>query len=130
MDGKDLFETYNEKGKLVYPDEVAFASLPWHPHAKFEGVELKHLITSEQTSGLFSYHLVRIAPNKKIGKHLHEKQLETHEVISGSGICNSNGKTYSYVPGNIGVFPMNIEHEIVADEAGMCIFAKFIPALL
>ena len=26
-------------------------------------------------------------PNKKIGNHIHEKQLETHEVIAGADIC-------------------------------------------
>ncbi len=50
-------------------------------HPAFEGVVLKHIVTSEKMDGQFSFHLVRIAPNKKIGSHIHEKQLETHEVI-------------------------------------------------
>lgn len=130
MNDYDLFKTFEEKGMLVYPEKIDFGSLPWNDHPIFEGVALKHLITSKQTSGLFSYHLVKVAPNKKIGMHVHEKQLETHEVIAGSGVCNSNNETYDYIPGHIGVFPMNVEHEIVAGEEGMYIFAKFIPALL
>ena len=36
---------------------------------------------------LYSYHLVRIAPGKSILDHIHDPQLETHEVISGKGTC-------------------------------------------
>lgn len=84
MDYKNLFEKFNEGGKLLLPDAtITFDVIPWSKHPTFEGVELKHIITSERTDGQFSYHLVRIAPNKKIGNHIHEKQLETHEVIAG-----------------------------------------------
>lgn len=87
MDYKNLFEKFDEEGKLLLPGaEVSFDAIPWSKHPTFEGVELKHIITSEKTGGQFSYHLVRIAPNKKIGNHIHEKQLETHEVISGAGV--------------------------------------------
>ena len=89
MDYKNLFEKFNEGGKLLLPDAT------WSKHPTFEGVELKHIITSEKTDGQFSFHLVRIAPNKKIDNHIHEKQLETHEVISGAGICVKNGAEVS-----------------------------------
>ena len=46
----------------------------------------QRLMHKAETSGQFSFHLVRIAPNKKIGNHIHEKQLETHEVISQNRI--------------------------------------------
>jgi hypothetical protein len=51
---------------------------------------------SKNTNGQFSYHLVKIVPNKTIGKHVHKEQLETHEVIAGSGICVSNGVQLKY----------------------------------
>ena len=71
MDYKNLFEKFNEGGKLLLKDAtVTFDAIPWSKHPTFEGVELKHIITSERTDGQFSYHLVRIAPNKKIGSHL------------------------------------------------------------
>lgn len=35
-------------------------------------------------NGKFSYHLVRIAPDCSIGNHIHETQLETHEVYADS----------------------------------------------
>ena len=88
MDYKNLFEKFNEEGKLLLPEAtITFDVIPWSKHPTFEGVELKHIITSERTDGQFSYHLVRIAPNKKIGNHIHERQLETHEVIFGTGVC-------------------------------------------
>lgn len=131
MEFKDLFEKFNNDGKLLLPDRTtAFGDIVWFKHPTFEGVELKHIITSEQTDGQFSYHLVRIAPNKKIGNHTHQEQLETHEVISGSGICiNDNSKLF-YEAGVISILPPNIPHGVIAGTDGLYLFAKFMPALV
>lgn len=130
MDYKNLFEKFNEGGKLLLPDAtVTFDAIPWSKHPAFEGVELKHIITSERTNGQFSYHLVRIAPNKKIGSHIHEKQLETHEVISGTGVCVNDGVELPYETGIISIFPVGVPHEVIAGGDGLCLFAKFMPAL-
>ena len=84
---KNLFEAFNQ-GHLILPDKTLdFESVPWSKHPTFDGVELKHIVTSSDTNGEFSYHLVRITPNKSILNHIHEHQLETHEVISGQGTC-------------------------------------------
>lgn len=124
-----IFEKF-EKGKMfLNGQEVDFASIPWSPHTKFEGVALKHLITAKDTDGTFSYHLVKIEPQKKIGMHIHETQLETHEVVAGKGICKSKELELSYEIGNIGVFSAGIEHEIIAGDEGLYIFAKFLPSL-
>lgn len=130
MDYKNLFEKFNEGGKLLLPDAaVAFDTIGWSAHPVFEGVALKHIVTSEKTDGQFSFHLVRIAPNKRIGSHIHEKQLETHEVISGAGVCVNNGAEMSYEPGVISIFPIGVPHEVIAGEEGLFLFAKFMPAL-
>ena len=130
MDYKNLFEKFNEGGKLLLPDvTVDFDAIPWSKHPTFEGVELKHIITSEKTDGQFSFHLVRIAPNKKIGNHIHEKQLETHEVICGTGVCVNNGAELLYEAGRISIFPIGVPHEVIAGEDGLYLFAKFMPAL-
>ena len=130
MDYKNLFEKFNEGGKLLLKDAtVTFDAIPWSKHPTFEGVELKHIITSERTGGQFSYHLVRIAPNKKIGSHIHEKQLETHEVISGTGVCVNDGVELPYEAGIISIFPVGVPHEVIAGDDGLCLFAKFMPAL-
>ena len=130
MDYKNLFEKFNEGGKLLLPDAtITFDAIPWSKHPTFKGVELKHIITSERTDGQFSYHLVRIAPNKKIGNHIHEKQLETHEVISGTGVCVNDGVELPYETGVISIFPIGVPHEVIAGDDGLCLFAKFMPAL-
>ena len=130
MNYKNLFEKFKEGGKLLLKDAtVTFDAIPWSKHPAFEGVELKHIITSERTDGQFSYHLVRIAPNKKIGSHIHEKQLETHEVISGTGVCVNDGVELPYETGVISIFPIGVPHEVIAGDDGLCLFAKFMPAL-
>lgn len=130
MDYKNLFEKFNEGGKLLLPDAtVTFDAIPWTKHSASPGVELKHIITSERTDGQFSYHLVRIAPNKKIGNHIHKKQLETHEVISGTGVCINDGVELPYEAGVISIFPIGVPHEVNAGDDGLCLFAKFVPAL-
>lgn len=130
MDYKNLFEKFNEEGRLVLPNvRVVFGDIAWYEHPCFEGVELKNIVTAENTNGLFSFHIVRIAPNKRIGLHIHEKQTETHEVIAGEGICINNGVELHYEAGTVSVFPMKIPHEVIAGENGLYLFAKFIPAL-
>ena len=130
MDYKNLFEKFNEGGKMLLPDAaVAFDTIQWSKHPVFEGVELKAIITSERTDGQFSYHLVKIAPNKKIGNHIHEKQLETHEVISGVGVCVNDGVKLPYEVGVISIFPVGVPHEVIAGDDGLYLFAKFMPAL-
>lgn len=124
-----LFEQFNS-GFLKLPDsEKAFAKIPWSVHPVFEGVELKHLVTAKDTDGQFSYHLVRIAPGKSIQNHIHATQLETHEVIAGSGICINNGAKITYEAGTISLLPAGIPHEVTAANDGLYLFAKFIPAL-
>ena len=65
----------------------------------FKGAWLKHIVTAKDTDGKFSYHLVQIAPDYSIGNHTHEPQLETHDVIKGSGKCVNAGNTIPYEPG-------------------------------
>lgn len=131
MEFKDLFEQFNNEGKLLIPDNtVSFADIPWNRHAVFDGVELKHIVTSAHTNGKFSYHLVRIAPNMKIGNHAHTEQLETHEVITGDGICINNGTEIVYKSGVISILPKAVPHEVIAGDEGLYLFAKFMPALI
>lgn len=125
----EVFEKFNE-GNLRLPNkEISFSEIAWSKHPVFEGVELKHIIKAEDTNGQFSYHLVRIAPNKSIKNHIHESQLETHEVIAGSGECINDGVKISYESGVISIMPAKIAHEVNAGPDGLYMFAKFIPAL-
>lgn len=125
----ELFEKFND-GFLKLPDAIKeFVNIPWSVHPVFEGVELKHIVTAKDTDGQFSYHLVRIAPGKSIKNHVHETQLETHEVIAGSGICINNGSEIIYEAGTISIMPAGILHEVTAEKDGLYLFAKFIPSL-
>lgn len=130
MKYQDLFEKFDTEGELRLPDgAVSFGEIPWSRHPAFDGVALKHIVTAGETGGQFSYHLVRIAPGKAIGSHIHQVQLETHEVIAGSGTCVNNGVELAYEPGVISILPMGLPHEVKAGPDGLSLFAKFIPAL-
>lgn len=126
---KQLFEKFNN-GTMVIPGKtIDFRTLAWNKHPVFEGVELKHIITGAETDNQFSYHLVRIAPEKAIKNHIHETQLETHEVIAGEGICINDGARLAYEEGTISIIPAGIPHEVIAGKDGLYLFAKFMPAL-
>ena len=127
MNSNEIFDMFN-KGKLTGTG-ISFNDISWYPHSKFEGVEMKNIITSGETGGKFSFHLVKIAPYKKIGLHIHENQLETHEVIFGEGLCKTEDNECAYKSGRIAIFPAKTKHEITAGAEGLYIFAKFIPAL-
>ena len=130
MTYQDLFEKFNTGGQLRLPNAtISFSNIPWSKHPTFDGVELKHIVTAKETEGQFSYHLVRIAPGKAIGNHIHQTQLETHEIISGTGICINNGAKLTYEPGVISILPIGTPHEVQAGSDGLYLFAKFIPAL-
>lgn len=130
MTYQDLFEKFNTEGQLRLPNAtISFSNIPWSKHPTFDGVELKHIVTAKETEGQFSYHLVRIAPGKAIGNHIHQTQLETHEIISGTGICINNGAKLTYEPGVISILPIGTPHEVQAGSDGLYLFAKFIPAL-
>jgi quercetin dioxygenase-like cupin family protein len=129
MEGKALFSKF-EKGRLYRVEGTReFDAVEWSKHPAFEGVELKHIVPSSRTKEQFSYHLVRIAPGKKIGLHTHETQLETHEVIAGSGVCVIGGAEIAYESGVIAILPKGMEHEVKAGSEGLLLFAKFSPPL-
>lgn len=125
----EIFESFNN-GKLALTDKtINFSEIEWSKHPTFAGVELKHIVTANDTNGQFSYHLVRISPNCSIKEHTHENQLETHEVIKGNGICINSEVSIDYQIGTISIIPAGIKHEVIAGENGLYLFAKFIPAL-
>ena len=124
-----LFEAFEHGTLFIDGRSVNLAEIEWWNHPKFEGVKLKHLVTGAKTQGAFSFHLVSIAPNKAIETHIHENELETHEVIGGSGHCIKEGATFCYAKGNISIFPQKTPHSVHANENGLYLLAKFFPAL-
>lgn len=125
----ELFSKF-ETGKLATLNSSReLSSLPWCGHPTFEGVALKHVVRAADTDGRFSYHLVRIDPGKAIGRHIHETQLETHEVVAGSGVGVNGDAVCMYAPGTIVIMEAGVEHQVSAEEGGLLLFAKFMPAL-
>ena len=47
--------------------QTDFGTLRWERHQEYDGVSLKHLVNTDRTGGRFSCHLVRIAPDCRIG---------------------------------------------------------------
>lgn len=129
MEFLNLFEQFSQAGRLLGAGtEQAFADIPWTAHPDFAGVELKQLVSARQTGGQCSFHLVRIAPNQRIGRHVHARQLETHEVIAGSGVCECGGSRLPYAPGVVAIMPPDVPHQVSAGPDGLYLLAKFMPA--
>lgn len=65
----------------------------------------------------------------RIKDHIHDPQLETHEVVAGYGKCLNGGAEIEYRPGVISIMPAKVHHEVHAGDDGLYLFAKFMPAL-
>lgn len=104
--------------------------IKWNPHPKFNGIYLKHIITGKETGGMLSSHVVRLDSFSELGNHIHEGQVEIHEVVSGTGFCLINGVKYEYTPGVTAVIPADTPHSVKAGKDGLYLMAKFSPALL
>lgn len=102
----------------------------WKNHPQFKGVFLKHLIKGEDTSGLFSAHLVKIEPGCCLEPHIHDTQLELHEVINGQGICKLAEEQILYHSGQMAVISKGSVHMVRAGDKGLTLMAKFFPALI
>ena len=122
----DLFQQF-ENGTLIHGGQKTNVSLcAWNKHKDFAGVSLKNVVTADQTTGLFTCHLVRIEPNCKIGLHTHPASIELHEIVTGEGVCLIGQEEVPYAPGTIAVIACNAPHEVRAGSGGLCLFAKFI----
>ena len=126
----DLF-TALAGGELALPGGRKSAdSLPWNDHPAFAGVALKHLVTSADSGGRYSLHLVRLGPGASIGTHVHEQSWELHQVAGGSGTLDLDGAEVAYHPGVVASLPQNAPHAVHAGEDGLRLLAVFAPPLL
>lgn len=118
-------------GGMVYGSDGSrdVSRCEWNAHPKFSGVSLKHVIGAAQTDGLFSSHLVKVAPGCVLDTHVHADQMELHEVISGQGLCRLVSREVAYEPGKMAVIRKGEKHRVEAGEEGLVIMAKFFPAL-
>ncbi|QAZ66517.1 cupin domain-containing protein [Solidesulfovibrio carbinolicus] len=105
-------------------------ALPWQDHPAFAGVRLRHLVTAADTEGRLSCHIVRLDPGASLAGHVHDRQWELHEVVCGSGTADLAGRQTDYAPGVTAVIPRGTPHAVTAGDQGLCLLAKFFPALL
>ncbi|HPA63715.1 MAG TPA: cupin domain-containing protein [Spirochaetota bacterium] len=101
----------------------------WNPHPSFDGVYMRNLITSKDSGGKISCHIVRLEPGAELKPHMHEGKSETHEVLAGSGIFNLAGSDYSYEKGVAAFIPEDTIHSVKAGNDGIILLAKFVPPL-
>ena len=100
------------------------------PHATFDGVALKHLVTGPSTEGRVSVHLVTVPPGCALDTHTHPGQVEIHQVIQGSGACRIGDDTLSYRAGTVGIVPAGVPHRVAAGDDGLVMLSTFAPALV
>lgn len=128
LDNQNL--TNISEGKIqTLLKEKDIETLEWHPHASFQGVQMKHLICSEDTDGKFSVHLVCVQAGCALEDHTHAGRWELHEVVAGSGSASLGGKTVTYKPSTFAVIPADTVHRVDA-ETTLILLAKFVPALM
>lgn len=117
--------TINTISDTLNAQDIGFSK-----HPKFKGVSLKHLVTGKLTNNQISCHLVKVEPFCILDTHVHENNLEIHEIIAGDGTCYIGENKVDYRIGTIGVIPPNVPHRVEAGASGIYILAKFTPALL
>jgi len=125
-----LFENFENGIVNLTGKRINTKDLPWNPSPVYKGVSLKHIITGAETNNSFSAHLVEIEPGCEIGLHTHQGKTELHEIVSGSGFGYIENNKIPYKSGVIAMISADKDHFVKADENGLCIFAKFFPALL
>jgi quercetin dioxygenase-like cupin family protein len=130
METREISSTM-ANGSITFIDRDDQAGrIEWNEHPKFKGVSLKHLIKGRDTEGRLSCHLVRIDPGCVLDEHVHESQMELHEVIEGEGKFVLGGKETMYYPGRMAIIPQGTKHKVIAGKSGMVLLAKFCPPLL
>lgn len=111
-------------------NEEKISDIEWSEHPKFKGVHMKHIITGASTEGLISCHLVRVMPGCCLEMHIHDNNLEMHEVMDGKGTCLLDGKEILYQKGVAAIIPKGSPHMVKAGDKGLMIMARFAPALV
>ena len=118
-------------GTVHYPERtVILSEKEWKQHPEFSGVYLKHLITGQDTGGVFSSHLVKIDPHCILDTHCHADRMELHEVLEGKGECRLMDQSFVYHFGKSALIPKEVMHSVHAGERGLTLIAKFFPALI
>lgn len=114
----------------VHTPAKTLAPSGWNPHAAFDGVSLKHVLTAKDTNNQLSAHIVKVHPGRALFEHEHTLQWELHEVAAGEGTAVIGDKKVNYRPGTTSIIPAGTKHSVVAGEKGLLLLAKFFPPLM
>ncbi len=130
MEQKKVMDIF-ERGIVFLPDlEIESTKKPWYPHPEWKGVFLKDLVTEKETSGTFSYHLVRVWKDHEVMYHDHETQWEWNRIIDGKGVFLFEDREITLAHGQTFVTPPGIRHAVSAYYEDLSLLAVFVPALV
>lgn len=116
-----------EFGDIIMPDlKNEAVDIPWYSHPEWKGIFLKNLISSEETSGKFSYHIVKILDNCKVMDHTHEDQWELNFVLMGKGTFILDNVEYPIKQGQVFATPPGYHHDVSARDGDLSLVAVFI----
>ena len=83
----------------------------WQEHARFPGIYMKSLLTSEDNP-LASVNIVQVPRGGIIGRHRHAQQLETVWIIKGEAILTLDQTDMNLKIGQIIAIPIGLEHAL------------------
>jgi quercetin dioxygenase-like cupin family protein len=114
---------------MTLPRIADLAAGEWQEHARFPGIYMKGLLTSEDNP-LASVNVVRVPPGGNIGRHRHAQQLETVWVITGNAILTLDRTEVSIRDGQIIAIPIGLEHALRNEGPALVeLLAFFTPPL-
>ena len=111
---------------LFFPRE----SMDFQPHPKFQGVALAKLVTKELREEI-GVSLLAIEPGVEIPVHVHEGEVDSIYVASGSGEAYVNGEWRSVSAGDYIFVPKGVEHGVRNSGEGVLeLFVVHAPPLM
>lgn len=130
MEQKKAEDIFDEDIVFFSDLEIESSKKPWYQHPECKGVFLKDLVSGKDTSGRFSYHLVKVWKNCEVSDHSHDTRWEWNRIIGGSGVFILGDKEVGIKPGQTFVTPPGIHHTVGAYDEDLSLLALFIPALV
>ena len=107
----------------------AGAEIEFTTHPKFDGVNIGVLVTGQDTDSV-SVCLLDIEKNTTIPVHIHDPQIDSIYVVSGSGEIHVNGAWQKISTGDYIFVPAEEEHGIRSGNGELRIFVHHSPPLL
>lgn len=91
---------------LCDPQEI-----PWQPHPRCAGANLRPLITPDQNPGL-TVSQVQLLPGSELPPHSHLASAETFFILAGVVWCRVGDEERLLQSGEIGYAPPGVVHQV------------------